>query len=130
MQSVLNVLQNRAARRGTSVYAEATRWEQFSSINAPANPEQSTWPTPLNPVDWAAWQTALSLAARAAASTLDDITNGATLYYAIALPAAEHRQGKTFTLPGGQVVPFPDGWNETVVAYAATVQGQVFFTQV
>ena len=130
MQSVINVLMNRALKRGTSVYAEATRWEQFSSMNAPANAQQSTWPTPVNSADWAAWQTALSLVSQAAADTLADITNGATLYYAANLPLNEHRQGKTFTLPSGQVLPFPDGWNPTVVHYVVTIAGQVFFTQV
>jgi hypothetical protein len=129
MQSVLNVLVNRALKRGTSVYAESTRWDQFSSINGPSNPEQSTWPTPVNVADWSAWQTALSLVQQATSGTLPDVTNGATLYYAVNLPLSEHKLGKTFTLPSGLVIPFPDGWNPTAVRYTGTVAGQAFFIQ-
>ena len=49
MQSVVNVLQNRARARNTSLYAEAVRPVQFTSISPPANltaaqSEAAVWP--------------------------------------------------------------------------------------
>ena len=78
MQSVLNVLMNRAAKRGTSVYAEAVRKLQFSSMTAAGDPNLILFPSDADPQ----WQEALSLVAQGAAGTLQDITGGATSYYA------------------------------------------------
>jgi hypothetical protein len=129
MQSVLNVLANRAAARGTNVYTEATRLGQFSSISAPGNAELATWPTPAKAADYEAWEIALSLVEAAANGGLADITGGATLYYAEALPPSEHRLGKTITLLDGSVAPFPDGWNEAVVRQTGAIAGQLFFRE-
>jgi hypothetical protein len=82
MQSVLNVLVNRAKQRGTSIYAEAVRRLQFSSMTAPGDPNLVLFPTVLDPE----WLTALSLASKAASGLLDDITGGATFYYAASMP--------------------------------------------
>ena len=80
MQSVINVLVNRAAKRGTSVYAEAVRRLQFSSMTAPGDPNLILYPADNDPQ----WQGALILAAEAATS-LQDITGGATSYYALSM---------------------------------------------
>jgi hypothetical protein len=121
MQSVLNVLQNRAAARNTDVYTEAVRHLQFSSMTATGDPELTLWPSNVDPQ----WVQALSLTQQAAAGTLADITNGSTLYYA---PKGIQTTA-TFTLPDGTVVPFPQGWNAAAVTYQATIANQIFMTE-
>lgn len=81
MQSVLNVLMNRAQKRGTDVYAEAVRRLQFSSMTDEGDPNLILYPTDGD----AEWQEALALTAQAAAGTLADITGGATHYYATSM---------------------------------------------
>lgn len=78
MQSVLNVLCNRATHRGTSVYAEAVRKWQFSSMTAPGDPNLILFPADADPQ----WSMALILAGQMADHGLQDITGGATSYYA------------------------------------------------
>jgi len=78
MQSVFNVLMNRAAKRHTDVYTEATRKLQFSSMTAPGDPNLILYP---NFPD-AQWAEALAIAQQAADGHLDDITGGAISYYA------------------------------------------------
>ena len=78
MQSVLNVLQNRATHRGTSVYVEAVRKWQFSSMTAPGDPNLILFPLDTDPQ----WAMALILAGQMSDGTLPDITGGATSYYA------------------------------------------------
>ncbi len=119
MQSVGNVIVNRALRSRISVYAVCTAAEQFSSITAKGDPELDLWP---NESD-TQWAMALDLAARAAAGALPDITGGADLYYA-PRGIVSHR---TFTLPNGTSIPFPATWNENAVVYTCTIAGQVFF---
>ena len=79
LTSVLNVLQNRAAKRKTDVYSEAVRRLQFSSMTAPGDPNLVLFPADNDPQ----WQEALVLAAQGPA--LADITGGATSYYAVSL---------------------------------------------
>ena len=121
LQSILNVLENRVKRDGTSIYEEATAKLQFSSLTAAGDPELTLWPTDTDPQ----WQMALSLAAQLAAGTLPDLTNGSTLYYA---PASIPPAG-SITLPSGNTIPFPKGWNPDVVTYQATIGNQVFLTE-
>jgi hypothetical protein len=121
LQSILNVLLNRAKRDKTSIYEEATAKLQFSSLTAKGDPELTLWPIDSDPQ----WQMALSLAAQAAAGTLADLTNGSTLYYA----PASIPPSASITLPSGTTVPFPKGWNADVVTYQATIGGQVFLTE-
>jgi hypothetical protein len=118
MQAVMNVIINRAAKTGDSLYTVCTTHAQFSSISEPG-PEAYLWPVAADPQ----WVMALSLASQAAAGTLADLTNGSTLYYA---PYSIHTTA-TFTLPNGTVVPFPEGWNASVVTYEASIGGQLFF---
>jgi len=86
MQSVLDVLLNRAAKRGTSVYAEAVRKWQFSSMTAAGDPNLILFP----PDTDQQWQEALALALQAASGALEDITGGATSYYALTMPTAPY----------------------------------------
>ena len=81
MQSVLNVLINRAAHRSTDVYTEAVRKWQFSSMTAPGDPNLILYPADSDPQ----WAEALALAEQAASGLLDDITGGATSYYALSM---------------------------------------------
>jgi hypothetical protein len=125
MQSVLNAIMNRVAKNGTDAFTECLKPLQFSSMTAKGDPELTIWPTKSSPNDWAMWLEALGLAAQEAAGTLEDLTNGATLYYA----PASIKSTQTITLPNGQTIPFPEGWNKNVVTYTVTIQGQVFFRE-
>lgn len=123
MQSILNVLQNRAAKHGTDIYTEATRKLQFSSLTAPGNPELTLWPSDNDPQ----WVMALGMAQEIANGTLFDLTRGATDYYAPR--GIVTKLGKIFTTPDGTAYPFPDGWNESAVTYTRTIGNQLFFTE-
>jgi hypothetical protein len=103
MQSVLNVLSNRAAARKTDVYTEAVRKWQFSSMTAPGDPNLILYPTDNDPQ----WLTALALAEQAAAGTLEDITGGATSYYATSMAT-------------------PPAWASTMTQ-TAVIANQIFF---
>jgi len=118
LQSVINVIVNRAAR--VSPYAVCTQHAQFSSISMPG-PESYLWPGDQDPQ----WLEALSLASQAAAGTLVDLTNGSTLYY------APHgiSSNVTYKLPSGITVSFPQHWNPDVITYQAEIGEQLFFTQ-
>lgn len=105
MQSVFNVLMNRAAKRITSIYEEATRHLQFSSMTY-LGPEAILFPSAIDPQ----WAEALTLAQQAASGQLDDITGGATSYYA---PAG---------MPDGKAPSWADTMTQTV-----TIAGQIFF---
>ena len=82
LQSIINVIMNRAKMRNTSPFTECVRPLQFSSLTAHGDPELTVWPTEGHAADWEAWQQALALAAQAASGVLGDITDGADLYYA------------------------------------------------
>ena len=82
MQSVINVVCNRATHRRTDAYTECVRPMQFSSLTAKGDPELTLWPADNDPQ----WLEAISLAGQAAAGTLEDITEGATSYYAQSIP--------------------------------------------
>lgn len=94
MQSVMNVILNRAEKRGTCAYMESTRPLQFSSITAPNDPQLRNWPTVLDP----AWQVAQALAQTAADGELADITDGATNYYALTIPEPSWAAAMTRTV--------------------------------
>jgi len=81
MQSVANVIMNRAAKRRTDAYTECVRPMQFSSLTAKGDPELTLWPADNDPQ----WLEAIALAGQAAVGTLEDITDGATSYYALTM---------------------------------------------
>jgi spore germination cell wall hydrolase CwlJ-like protein len=122
MQSVANVVMNRVARRGTDAYTECTRPLQFSSITARGDAQLNLWPNEADDQ----WLQAKSIAGLAAAAALPDLTGGATDYYAPA-GLGPQRLGKTFTLPNGASVAFPDGWDPDAVAFTGEIAGQLFF---
>lgn len=103
MQSVINVLVNRATHRGTDVYSEAVRRLQFSSMTAPGDPNLILYPVDNDPQ----WVQALALTALASRGSLEDITGGATSYYALSMPV-------------------PPYWAASMTQ-TVTIEGQVFF---
>jgi N-acetylmuramoyl-L-alanine amidase len=119
MQAVINVIVNRARHDNVSPYEECVRRLQFSSITAPGDPELGLWPAADDPQ----WKAANDLAQSAANGTLEDLTQGAVDYY--------NPQGikteATITLPSGQTIPFPQGWNPAAVKYTTRIGGHVFF---
>ena len=119
MQSVINVICNRARRHGTTPYAECVRRLQFSSITAVGDPELILWPAQ----DDAQFAQAQQLVNEAASGVLQDITGGAVDYYA---PHAIESD-KTITLPDGRTVPFPAHWNQAAVTFTTEVANQLFF---
>jgi hypothetical protein len=118
MQSVMNVILNRVAKRATDAYTECLRPKQFTSMTV-AGPEAILWPADNDPQ----WQAALQMAQRASTGTLPDLTGGATLYYA---PAAI--QSRATIEINGVAIPFPEGWDAAKVKYTVTIANQVFFT--
>lgn len=121
MQSVINVIINRARRDNNSPYYECVHKWQFSSISASSDPELVLWPVETDPQ----WAIALQLAESAIEGDLPDITGEATLYY------APHAIKTDRQIPINNVMtPFPQTWNSFAVEYTATVQGQVFFKEV
>jgi hypothetical protein len=124
MQSIMNVILNRAAKTGDDPYTVCTTHAQFSSMTEPG-PEDILWPTATDVADWVAWQTAITLGAEAAAGTLPDLTRGSTLYY----NPKGIQTTATYTLPNGTVVQFPQGWNPAVVTYQCEIADQLFFTE-
>lgn len=81
MQSVMNVILNRASRRNSTAYEECVRPWQFTSITGKNDPQLMNWPAATDP----AWQEAQNLAANASTGDLADITSGATSYYALSM---------------------------------------------
>lgn len=99
MQSVVNVVCNRAAKRGDSPYAECIRPWQFSSITAKGDPELILWPAETDPQ----WAIAQSIVRAAVDGDLDDITQGATFYYALTIanpPSWASAMTKTVEISG------------------------------
>lgn len=122
MRSVACVILNRARKHNISVWSVCTQPLQFSSITAKGDTQLNLWPKEGD----SAFEHALEIADMAETGELTDITNGATLYYA---PHGYHAQ-KTFKLPDtGEVIPFPDDWDETKVQYVCTIAYQVFFKE-
>ena len=103
MQSVINVLVNRATHRGTDVYSEAVRRLQFSSMTAAGDPNLILYPVDNDPQ----WVQALALTSLASKGSLEDITGGATSYYALSMPE-------------------PPYWAASMTQ-TVTIEGQVFF---
>jgi spore germination cell wall hydrolase CwlJ-like protein len=104
MQSVANVILNRAHKNNSTPYEVCTKYRQFSSITQPLDPQLGKYPLSDDPE----WETALHLAFLANNGSLGDITNGAINYYA----------------PAG--VSEPPYWAASMTR-TVTIQGQIFF---
>ena len=120
MQSVINVICNRAVRDGTTVAAECLKRLQFSSMTAPGDPELHLGPDPLIASDWASWEQAVALVAM---DPLADITGGATDYYA----PRGLTSTQPYTLPDGTATVAPKDWDMDTLTFTVEVAGQLFF---
>lgn len=103
MQSVINVICNRAKRNVTSPYTECVRKWQFSSLTAAGDPELILWPQEKD----TEFLEAQALAYQASMDWLADLTNGATSYYALSMKE-------------------PPKWASKMTK-TAEIKGQVFF---
>lgn len=103
MQSVGNVIMNRAAKRNLTPYQVCVQRLQFSSITAPGDPQLTNWPTFNDPQ----WIIAIGLAALAAEGQLTDITDGSVNYYAASMAT-------------------PPDWAAEMV-FTVEIQGQRFY---
>lgn len=122
MQAVANVIANRAAKRKTSCDEEVMRAWQFSSMTAEGDSQLLLFP---NGAD-ESWRKAQQLAAAAKATTLIDLTHGATLYYApLGIVTA-----KKVPISGGAEVRFPMNWNAAAVEYSTTIGRHIFFREI
>lgn len=119
MQSVANVIVNRAGHRGTTAYQECVRPWQFSSMTAKGDPELTLYPSVTDPQ----WRIAQSIAQDAADGKLEDITGGAVLYYNPKAIATD----QTITLPTGETIPWPKGWDQSAVTYIKEIANHRFF---
>jgi len=106
MQSVINVLVNRALKRRTSVYHECVRPYQFSSMTAHADPELVLFPADNDEP----FKTALALMDMASQGKLGDVTGGATFYYAVSIAT-------------------PPAWAKSM-QQTEIIAGQIFFREV
>ena len=125
MTSIINVVMNRMAKHGKTVEEIVYAPNQFTSMSVASDPEYRIHPLSSHGVDLAAWNEAETLAQQAAQGALQDITNSSTLYYA----PKSIKTNRTFTLPSGEIVPFPQTWNPKVVRYEATIADQLFFVE-
>lgn len=119
IQSVLNVLSNRAKRDNTSLYAEAVRRFQFSSMTAAGDSQTVEWPIEGDP--WYAIAEEMAQNAE-----LPDITGGSVDYYA----PAGLREWQEYALPSGSIVRFPKYWNPSRYRFEAEIAGQLFWKEI
>lgn len=99
MHAVGNVIMNRARQRTETPYEVCVAPWQFSSITAKGDPQLGLWPK----ITDLEWETAQEIAAKAMLGTLDDITDGATSYYALSMaepPAWAARMTPTVQVAG------------------------------
>ena len=125
MTSIINVIQNRAVRRGKTIEQIIMAPWQFTSMSVASDPEYSIDPSKSTGIDLDMWNDAQYLDMQAAAGVLVDLTNGSTLYYA----PKGIKTTKTIMLPNGENVPFPQTWNPKAVRYACTICDQHFFVE-
>lgn len=81
MQSVINVISNRANKRSLTYYRVCTEPDQFSSITVKGDPQLNVYAQPGDPE----WVLAGNLVGEEEQGTLEDITGGATGYYAASM---------------------------------------------
>lgn len=118
MQSVLNVLANRAKRDNTSMYAEAVRKLQFSSMTARGDSQTVLWPIEGDPLYAIAEEMVQN-------PELPDITNGSVDYYA----PQGLTEAQDYKLPNGSTVKFPATWNPSRYIFETEIAGQLFWKE-
>jgi spore germination cell wall hydrolase CwlJ-like protein len=129
MTSIINVVQNRVAhpnKHWSDIESVIMAPWQFTSMSVGSDPEYSIDPSKSTGADLLAWGNAQGLAEQANAGVLADLTIGATLYFS----PKGIKTTKTFMLPNGESVPFPQTWNPKAVRYAGEIASQLFFIEV
>ncbi len=127
MQSIINNVMNRVGhhRYPNTIEGVIMQPSQYTSMSVKSDPEYSVDPSESTGIDLLAWGNAQELAEQENAGVLPDVIFGATLYYA----PKGIKTDKKIMLPTGEEIPFPQTWNTRAVKYAATIAGQVFFTE-
>jgi cell wall hydrolase len=97
MTAVACVVRNRVNANKSSYYREITKPWQFSSISASSDPQLNRWPSPANASDMTTWQKAQEIAAGVMSGVTQDVTNGATYYYAVSIPMPLWASSMTMT---------------------------------
>lgn len=118
MQSIQNVIRNRAVKFNVSWYTVCTMKWQFSSITTPGDSQLVLWPDESDSM----FRIAESMAV---ADELEDLTKNATLYY----NSKNIQTNAVFTLPDGVNIPFPAKWNKDKVTYTTFVEDHHFFIE-
>ena len=105
MQSIMNVIANRAGGDPTKFAVHALKWRQFSMFNSATSRHTTPDPAKLSAIvakcaAHPAWAKAKSLVAAASAGTLPDVTKGAKHYYnpRLANPAWKNDYAHTVTI--------------------------------
>jgi N-acetylmuramoyl-L-alanine amidase len=70
---------------------------QYSSMTAQGDPNLIRWPIPTD----TSWQSCMEVAQSVYDGTLADMTDGATNYYSVSIPAPSWTEAMTFTLQSG-----------------------------
>lgn len=122
MTAVACVLRNRTQKHSSSYYAEVVKPWQFSSITAKGDPQLGLYPQVSD--TW--WTAAQLVAGNVIDSNVQDITNGATLYW----NPNGIQSTKTYQLPDGTMVKFPQDWNMSAVRWVATIGAHIFLREV
>jgi len=122
MTAVACVLRNRVHKNNSTYFAEVTKPWQFSSITAKGDPQLGLFPGATDGL----WTTAQLTAGNVIDGDVQDITNGATLYW----NPAGIESDKTYVLPDGSQVKFPHTWNPAAVRWTATIGHHIFLKEV
>ena len=128
LTAVLCVARNNAIRHKTSFFAEVTKAFRYSSINCPVNVADyikknkltelqqiinalGKYPSDTNTVEWTAWKHIAAIVAGILSGATEDITNGATLYYAT------------------NMMDFPKNWDASKVVFTVQIGAQRFYRE-
>jgi len=120
MTAVACVIRNRVNKHGSTPMAQVIKPWAFSSITAKGDPELTLYPSDSD----AQWLQAQQIAQRVLDGHTDDITGGATLYYA----PKSIQTSASIQIPSG-IIRWPAKWNPQAVTYACTVGNQVFWVE-
>jgi len=104
--AVACVVRNRVIKRMSNYYTEVVKPWQFSSITAKGDPQLSLFPNSLD----TAWKQCQELAEAICNGTIQDVTGGATLYYA-------------------DSIPFPASWDKSKLTQTVKLGHHTFFVE-
>lgn len=122
MTAVACVIRNRVMKHNSTYLAEVTKKWAFSSMTAPGDSQLILYPT----VNDAVWITSQLAAQTVIDGDSTDITSGATLYW----NPNGIQSTKTYTLPDGTVVKFPQSWNVDATQFAVKIGNHIFLREI